>query len=323
MHEILRYIESHSHYPLTTCMKDSVVMNAMAFHPQMISQIEGISLLDDLRFRRWNAAITDLWHVECEQEAGGTYVSRAPLLVALLDCIGDTRVNVRAASDVAKTTNRKQGCLYYVPAGMEISSEIFGKCRLRHLDVHLDINALESSLGHEINRDILETPRMGFCDQRINTLARMLATDLENGMTSPQIYGESLVTALTAALLSPTQSGEPQRKRGKLAPYHLRKSVDYIEQNCGRTIRLDELAQLTGLSQSYFCSAFRESTGMPPQQWQMKARVERAKTLLKDAETPLASVALRVGFADQAHLTRVFRKIVGTTPGAWRKEQIA
>ena len=295
----------------------------MTFHPQMTSRIEGISLLDDLRFRRWNAAITDLWHVECEQEAGGTYVSRAPLLVAILDCIGDSQVNVRTSRDNTCTTDRKQGCLYYVPAGMEISSEILGKCRLRHLDIHLDVDALENSMGNTIDLSVLETPRMGFCDPRINTLVRLLANDLENGMTGPQIYGEGLVTALTAALLTPSQTEEPQRKRGKLAPYQLRKTVDYIEQNCGRTIRLDELAQLTGLSQSYFCSAFRESTGMPPQQWQMKARVERAKNLLKQGDTPLASVAVGLGFADQAHLTRVFRKIVGTTPGAWRKEQLA
>ncbi|KZB58964.1 AraC family transcriptional regulator [Thalassospira sp. MCCC 1A02491] len=295
----------------------------MTFHPQMTSRIEGISLLDDLRFRRWNAAITDLWHVECEQEAGGTYVSRAPLLVAILDCIGDSQVNVRTSRDNTCTTDRKQGCLYYVPAGMEISSEILGKCRLRHLDIHLDVDALENSMGNTIDLSVLETPRMGFCDPRINTLVRLLANDLENGMTGPQIYGEGLVTALTAALLTPSQTEEPQRKRGKLAPYQLRKTVDYIEQNCGRTIRLDELAQLTGLSQSYFCSAFRESTGMPPQQWQMKARVERAKNLLKKGDTPLASVAVGLGFADQAHLTRVFRKIVGTTPGAWRKEQLA
>ena len=289
----------------------------------MTSKIEGISLLDDLRFRRWNAAITDLWHVECEQEAGGTYVSRAPRLVAILDCIGDGRVEVRASSDTTTRSHRGQGCLSYIPAGMEVSSEVLGKCRLRHLDIHLDVKALEHSMGSILDRRALETPRIGFCDPRINALVRLLADDLETGMAAPQIYGEGLVTALTAALLGPSPATEPQRKRGKLAPYQLRKTVDYIEQNCGRTIRLDELAQLTGLSQSYFCSAFRESTGMPPQQWQMKARVERAKKLLKKGDTPLASVAVGVGFADQAHLTRVFRKIVGTTPGAWRKEQIA
>ena len=247
----------------------------------------------------------------------------APRLVAILDCIGDGRVEVRASSDTTTRSHRGQGCLSYIPAGMEVSSEVLGKCRLRHLDIHLDVKVLEHSMGSILDRRALETPRIGFCDPRINALVRLLADDLETGMAAPQIYGEGLVTALTAALLGPSPTTEPQRKRGKLAPYQLRKTVDYIEQNCGRTIRLDELAQLTGLSQSYFCSAFRESTGMPPQQWQMKARVERAKKLLKKGDTPLASVAVGVGFADQAHLTRVFRKIVGTTPGAWRKEQIA
>lgn len=289
----------------------------------MTSSIEGISLLDELRFRRWNTAITDLWHVECEEEAGGTYVSRAPLLVSILDCIGDTEAQVRATRNNVSTRYHKQGCLYYIPAGMEISSEFIGKCRLRHLDLHLDVDALENSLGNEIDRSVLDTPRIGFCDPRIMAITRLLADDLKSDTPGPQLYGEGLITALTTALLQPTQFEDPQRKRGKLAPHHLRKSVDYIEQNCGRTIRLDELAQLTGLSQSYFCSAFRESTGMPPQKWQMKARVERAKNMLKDGSAPLSAVALRVGFADQAHLTRVFRRVVGTTPGAWRKEQLA
>ena len=62
---------------------------------------------------------------------------------------------------------------------------------------------------------------------------------------------------------------------------------------------------------------------MPPQQWQMKARVERAMDLLSQSSASLANVAASVGFADQAHLTRVFRRVVGTTPGAWRKETIA
>lgn len=298
-------------------------MTDMTFHPHMTSQIEGISLRDDLRFRRWNAAITDLWHVECEQEAGGTYVSQAPRLVAFLDCVGDARVQVNASGDDLRQDQHGQGCLSYIPAGMEVSSEILGKCQLRHLDIHLDVDAIETSLGTTVDHTALETPRIGFCDPRINALVRLIADDLENGMSGPQIYGDGLVTALTAALLEPRKPETLPRKRGKLAPHHLRKSVAYIEQNCGRTIRLDELAQLTGLSQSYFCSAFRASTGMPPQQWQMKARVERAMDLLSQSSTSLANVAASVGFADQAHLTRVFRRIVGTTPGAWRKETTA
>tara|TARA_R100001143_G_scaffold55592_1_gene51701 strand:- start:943 stop:1839 length:897 start_codon:yes stop_codon:yes gene_type:complete len=298
-------------------------MPDMTFHPQMTSRIEGISLLDDLRFRRWNSAITDLWHVECREKAGGTYVSCAPRLVAILDCSGQSNFRVKTSEDPFGSSGREQGCLSYIPAGMEISAEIREKCRLRHLDIHLDINSLEKHLDQEIDRAILETPRIGFCDPRIRSLVHMIADDLASDIASPDLYGESLVTALTSALLTPLPESETSRKRGKLAPHHLRKSVEFIEQNCGRVIRLDELAELTGLSQSYFCSAFRETTGMPPHQWQMKARIERAKSMLRDNTTPLASVAAHVGFADQAHLTRVFRRITGTTPGVWRREQSA
>ncbi|MFH1805100.1 MAG: AraC family transcriptional regulator [Pseudomonadota bacterium] len=166
-------------------------------------------------------------------------------------------------------------------------------------------------------------PRIGFYDPRINSLVHMIADDIATDSPSPALYGEGLLTALTTALLSPMSESVTARKRGKLAPCQLRKTADYIEQNCDRVIRLDELAGLAGLSQSYFCSAFRESTGMPPHQWQMKARIERAKTMLRGHETPLAAIAAQIGFADQAHLTRVFRRITGTTPGAWRREQAA
>ncbi|OSQ47050.1 AraC family transcriptional regulator [Thalassospira alkalitolerans] len=295
----------------------------MTFHPQMNSQIEGITLLDDLRFHRWDAAISDLWHVECAERAGGTYISRAPRLVAILDCIGDARLQVRTLGNNASAACPEQGCLSFIPAGMEISSEIHGKCRLRHLDIHLDVEQIEKTLGYAIDKTMLETPRIGFCDPRIKSLVQLIADDVAIGSAGPQLYGESLVTALMTALLDARPENEPPRKRGRLAPHQLRKSIDYIEENCNRTIRLDELAQLTGLSQSYFCSAFRQSTGMPPNQWQMKARVDRAKEMLSEKDTSLAGIAANVGFADQAHLTRVFRRIVGTTPGAWRKEQIA
>ena len=293
------------------------------FHPQMTSKIEGFSLLEELRFRRWNTVITDLWNVACDDRARGNYVSQAPRLVAILDCSGQSKFRVNVPGESSGAEHREQGCLSYIPAGMEVSSEVLEKCRLRHLDIHLDITSLEAHLGQEIDRAVLETPRIGFCDPRIRSLVHMIADDLASDIPSPELYSESLVTALTSALLTPLPENDTTRKRGKLAPHHLRKSVEFIEQNCGRIIRLDELAELTGLSQSYFCSAFRETTGMPPHQWQMKARVERAKSMLRDGATPLAGVAAHVGFADQAHLTRVFRRITGTTPGVWRREQSA
>lgn len=296
-------------------------MPDQTFHPHMTTKIEGITFLEELRFRRWNTGITDLWHVQCAETSGGSYVSEAPRLVAILECAGDAQFCIRANKSHTGAGRGDQGCLFYIPAGMHVTSEVQGSCRLRHLDIHLDTQRLEQCLGYKADPSVLEMPRIGFYDQRINALVRMIADDIATDSPSPALYGEGLLTALTSALLAPMPEIDTTRKRGRLAPFQLRRTVDYIEQNCGRVIRLDELAELAGLSQSYFCSAFRESTGMPPHQWQMKARIERAKTMLRKCDTPLASIATQIGFADQAHLTRVFRRITGTTPGAWRREQ--
>jgi AraC-like DNA-binding protein len=90
-----------------------------------------------------------------------------------------------------------------------------------------------------------------------------------------------------------------------------------------RNIRLEELAVLAGLSQSHFSHAFKASTGMAPHQWQMNARLDRAKKLLVQGEQPLMVIAAETGFSDQAHFTRVFRKNIGTTPANWKKSRVA
>ena len=76
-----------------------------------------------------------------------------------------------------------------------------------------------------------------------------------------------------------------------------------------------------GLSQSYFSAAFKASTGVAPHQWQMKARIERVKARLLQPGASLAHVADATGFADQAHMTRVFKQFVGITPAAWVRAQ--
>ena len=62
---------------------------------------------------------------------------------------------------------------------------------------------------------------------------------------------------------------------------------------------------------------------MPPHQWQTKTRVERAKQLLLKNDASLTAIAVETGFSDQAHFTRVFRKVVGTTPAQWRRSRLA
>jgi AraC family transcriptional regulator len=73
------------------------------------------------------------------------------------------------------------------------------------------------------------------------------------------------------------------------------------------------------LSTSYFSSAFKTSFGLSPHNYIVAQRVEFAKQLMLNTSAPLCEIALDCGLADQAHLSRVFRRLTGTTPSAWRR----
>lgn len=84
-------------------------------------------------------------------------------------------------------------------------------------------------------------------------------------------------------------------------------------------VSLEFLAQLTGLSQGYLIRTFKLAVGVTPHAYQLALRVERAKTLLASG-VDISQVAFEMGFVDQSHLNRVFRKFVQTTPGRFQQD---
>lgn len=109
-------------------------------------------------------------------------------------------------------------------------------------------------------------------------------------------------------------------RRGCLAPWQVRCATDLLIDRLDQDVPLAEPALACGLSPGYFARAFRQSVGMPPHQWLLLQRILRAKSLLRDPLRSLADIASACGFADQSHFTRVFTRIVGASPGSWRKQ---
>jgi AraC family transcriptional regulator len=105
---------------------------------------------------------------------------------------------------------------------------------------------------------------------------------------------------------------------GALATWQERLAKEVIETSLVRGIGLSELAALCGLRTSQFAHGFKRSTGHAPYEWLLMRRIERAKEALMQGLPP-SEVAALLGFADQSHLTRTFRKIVGLPPSAWRR----
>jgi transcriptional regulator GlxA family with amidase domain len=107
--------------------------------------------------------------------------------------------------------------------------------------------------------------------------------------------------------------------RGALAVWQLKRTIAYIEANLASRVDTSELAVLVSYSTSHFSRAFKLSLGITPMTYVAYRRVERAKLMMLSAGQRLSDIALACGFADQSHLTHWFRRIVGVTPGQWRR----
>jgi AraC family transcriptional regulator len=116
-------------------------------------------------------------------------------------------------------------------------------------------------------------------------------------------------------------SSRPTEKvaRSGLAPWQARRVLAHIEANLTDTIRNKDLAAIARLSEFYFNVAFRNTVGESPHRYIIRRRVERAQGLLLSTDMPLCDIASLCGMADQPHLTRMFRRIVGESPGVWRR----
>ncbi|ASQ03434.1 helix-turn-helix transcriptional regulator [Sinorhizobium meliloti WSM1022] len=294
----------------------------MTFQPRMQNRISGFSIIGGLNRREWNGVVADVWDVECVPHAGGYYIAEDPRMFIVLDARGGGNCRVKlAANGKGAVQNYHRQALSYIPAGMELWTDVVDIHYIRHLDLHFDVDALGRRLKEDLDAAAIETPRLMFQDERFLTLAGLIAAECLNPQPLHDLYGDSLTVALFIDLMKiGKRSG---RKRSQLAAWQLRRAVDFIEENFARNVRLEELAGLTGLSQSHFSHAFKASTGVAPHQWHMNARVERAKQMLLRSDAPLTSIAAETGFADQAHFTRVFRKAVGTTPALWKKSHTA
>jgi AraC-like DNA-binding protein len=98
----------------------------------------------------------------------------------------------------------------------------------------------------------------------------------------------------------------------------VRRAQRYLVERYNQSVTLDELVAVSGISKFHLVRAFSKFVGLPPHAFQLHIRIERARTLLRQRLLPV-EVAMAVGFADQSHLTRHFKRMWGITPGAYAR----
>jgi AraC family transcriptional regulator len=210
--------------------------------------------------------------------------------------------------------------LVFVPAGHEYHD--WHEPRTLSRVVFFYFDPAQLAIGPELGSSRWSlAPRLFFEDGALLETALKLASLIESGGSDHRVYAEALGVVLVHELVrinAGRQSAEALINGG-LAGWQRRKAVAYIEEHLAEPISLAALARLVGLSACYFCRAFRQSCGIPPQRYQLRQRIERAKILLAKHAASVTDVSLAVGYNDTSAFCTAFRRITGLTPTAYRR----
>lgn len=154
--------------------------------------------------------------------------------------------------------------------------------------------------------------------EMISTLMS-LRNELLTGGPGGRLCAESLANVLVVQLIRRMSNrqgsnGVIRGSGGRLPQHAMRAVEEYIHANLDQNIALAELAHVAHLSEFHFARLFKQTTGLPPHQFVIYHRVERAKRLIAEGRLSLANIAIDVGFSDQSQLSRHFKRLVGVTP---------
>jgi AraC family transcriptional regulator len=208
-----------------------------------------------------------------------------------------------------------QGDVVIVPAGawsQTTSSQAGGAIVLG-----LEPEELIQTMNEIALRDRLELiPHFATSDPLMHQIGRALKRALENPNQTSPLYVETMTTALMVHLAQyySSQQLTLPTYTGGLSKFQLQLVLDYIQAHLNHDLSLKELAALVQISPHYFVQLFKQSIGMPPHQYVIRVRIERAKFLLTQQQMTIAEVAATVGFVDQSHFHRHFKRLVGVTP---------
>jgi AraC-like DNA-binding protein len=148
-------------------------------------------------------------------------------------------------------------------------------------------------------------------------LAARVASEGSSALEQQSRFAHALRVVLEGCIEPP----RPSRSAARVRPTVIERCKTYLREHYDRQVSLDDLAAITRLSRFHLLRSFQKAAGLPPHAYQTRLRIERACRLLQTGMLP-SLVASAVGFADQSHLTRHFRRIMYVTPGTYRSARI-
>ena len=162
-------------------------------------------------------------------------------------------------------------------------------------------------------------------DSVLYHLSRAILPAMEAGKTPSRTFSDWFALSILTRLVEQYGRVSSRRSRhvGGLAPTHRRRVEEILKERLDGQVGLQELAKQCELSVGHFARAFRQTFGVPVHQCLLYRRIDRAKDLLRLSQQPLSLIAKEIGFADQSTFTESFSRIVGISPGRYRRQVTA
>ncbi len=213
------------------------------------------------------------------------------------------------------------GKLCLMPASQDSEWDIGDSQEFVHLyisDAGLKFFALES---FDVDPRLVSLPDLTFMDHlELNQLCRPLFHThwhQSGGLMDLQQAAYDVMGCLVSSFVS--AKARDGYLKGGLTRLQLQRVTDYVNDQLDRDLRLEDLAQIAGLSQYHFARMFKESTGLTPHLYINKIRVRRGLELLRRGQ-PQAQVAVSCGFAHQSHFAAMFKREFGLPPSRYLRE---
>lgn len=211
-------------------------------------------------------------------------------------------------------------CIYLNPTSGDTLFEQDGSLTLQFISVpyaqlasHFDLGALEiANALAPYHNDLFEHAGI---TQR---LREMWDLSLIDGSAGSMAMDHAILSVAATMLAQVGAVSGGSAAEARLSAAELRRIAIEIEERIEEPLSLGELAQLVGRSTFSFCRAFRHTTGMPPYQYVIRQRLQRAETMLRRTEASLSEIAYSCGFSSQPHFSQAFSKHFHMTPGRYR-----
>ena len=237
--------------------------------------------------------------------------------------LGGPKLLHRRGEGKALERDVRAGAHSVVPAGAAFQWETKGPIDFAHFYFNPKIVDHVVASAFDRNPSYIEVEEtLGDADDMITSLALGLLDELESD-DRQQCYVEEMLHLLVCRMLRLHSNARQTLPlaRHVLAPFRLRRALDFIETHLGSQIGVEDIAAASGISRFHFSRAFRETTGSAPYAFLLGRRIALAKMLLINNALPLADIARQSGFANLSQFSRMFKRETGVCPSNFRQRQ--